>query len=94
MDEIKVENYPKTFEELFIKQFVELQKSHAEVAGMWLKEQWKQKELQTIVDKLKKHMTLENGTVWMHIGAMNAEDRDFIVKAFELKEKTEEKENE
>ena len=50
------------------------------------------KELQSIVDTLKKHAKLECGSVMIFIGAYAGEDRELIIKAFGLKE--EEKPNE
>jgi hypothetical protein len=44
------------------------------------------KELQNIVDTLKKYVTFEDGTVFICISEYKKEDRDFIVKALELKE--------
>lgn len=91
MDEIKIveettKNKPKTLEELFVKQYLELQKSHTEVASQWLIEKGKNANLQNIVDTLKKHATLENGTVCIFITECKKEDRDFIVEALKLKE--------
>lgn len=92
MDEIKAKNEPKTLEELFVEQFNILQKNFNELSVSWLEEKSKRTELQNIVDTLKKHATLENGTVCIFISESKKEDRDFIVKALELKE--EEKPNE
>jgi ribonuclease HI len=94
MDEIKstemtakeAKNQPKTLEELFCKQFTELQESHGEIAKEWLKEKQKTEDLQRIVDTLKKHASRERGTVCIFISSSQEEDRDFIVKALDLKE--------
>lgn len=90
--EKQAKNEPKTLEELFVKQFIELQESHGIIAKEWLEEKQKTEDLQNIVNTLKKHATFENGTVCIFITESKKEDRDFIVKALELKE--EEKPNE
>jgi hypothetical protein len=100
MDEIKLtemmaekaENKPKTLEELFVNQFLELQESHGIMAQEWLKEKQKTGDLQSIVDTLKKHVTFDYGTVSIFISESQKKDRDFIVEALGLKE--EEKPNE
>lgn len=83
---VKAENKPKTLEELFIEQFLEL-KEHAEnTATAWHCEREQHTRLQTVIDTLKEHATLENGAVCIIITECQKRDRDFIVKALELKE--------
>ena len=83
---------PKTLEELFVENYTELQKNSAEVLLQFLMEKGKNANLQKLVDTWKKHATLDNGTVCIFLTESKKEDRDFIVKALELKE--EEKPNE
>lgn len=88
----QAENKPKTLEELFVKEYLLYRDGFDNLSKLWVDEKQNNASLQTIVDTLKKHATLEKGTVCIFISESKKEDRDFIVKALELKE--EEKPNE
>lgn len=85
MDEIKAENQPKTLEELFVKQFTELQESHGAIAQEWLKEKQKTEDLQNIVDMLKAHAKFNGEYVSIMVGGISEiKERNFLVKALGL----------
>lgn len=88
----QAKNKPKTLEELFVEQFLDMKENAENTAKAWLTEKKERERLQTILNTFKKHATLDKGTVCIIISEYQKEDRDIIVKALKLKE--EEKPNE
>lgn len=85
MDEIKAGNQPKTLEELFCKQFIELQESHGTIAQEWLKEKKKTDDLQNIVDMLSEHAKFNGEYISIMVGGISEiKERNFLVKALGL----------
>lgn len=81
-----------TAEEYIIKKLEEQELLNSDLTLQNFEQQQRIRHLESIVDTLKKHASLENGTLCIFITESKKEDRDFIVEALKLKE--EEKPNE